>query len=90
MRKRFERGSSVFKCITCLRSTRLVGQPISSQLCPQCDELAMMENSLQDRVQTVAEIAACRDDLVKEITAKGGNVANVRKDFAILWEGVKR
>jgi hypothetical protein len=90
MRNRFKPGSSVFRCIICTRRTRLVDQPSPPTLCPQCDELAMCENSLQDGVQTVAEIAFFRDDLVKKIASKGGNFDNVRKYFKILWEGVKR
>ena len=84
-RKHFTPGSAVFTCTICERRTRLVGQPIGSRLCPQCDELAMQENSILDRCQTVAEVAPYRDELVAEIVAKGGKLGNVRKDFATLW-----
>lgn len=82
---RFERGRSVFKCATCGRSTRITTQPSGSELCEECDELAMMENSILDKCQTVAEIARFRDELIAECVKKGGDKADIEDNFATLF-----
>lgn len=82
----FERGGrGVFTCKTCDRSTRRTTQPGDSQLCGDCDELAMTENSVLDGT-AIADIAKFRDDMVEYIVRKGGNRDKLRASFATLWK----
>lgn len=85
VKRYFQRGSNVFTCSICTRRTRETTQPNGSSLCSHCDDLAMTENSVLDGVQTVEEIAQWRDQIVKQIIAKGGDSNRVRKDFGTLW-----
>lgn len=87
-KRHFTRGGrGVFTCSTCGRSTRQTTQPLDSSLCGDCDELAMTENSILDRAQTVDEIAKYRDEMVAHIVAKGGDKRKIRENFEILWTG---
>jgi hypothetical protein len=45
---RFQRGSAVFQCRNCQRSTRDTGDNGSVELCPECYELAGLENQYND------------------------------------------
>lgn len=73
----FRKGSAVFKCRVCGRGTRETGvQSTGIGTCPQCFDLAGIENEISDgactREDRLSEIA----DYVAEIKAKGGNVAD--------------
>lgn len=73
-------GGSVFACRCCTRKTRYAGQGIGTELCPQCYELAGIDNMLNDegRKATDAERAEC-NRYIAEIQAKGGNIENPKK-----------
>ena len=82
----FERGDrGVFTCYACGRSTRRTTQPAGSELCGDCDELAMTENSVLDGA-SIEEIAVFRDQLVEDIVRKGGSLDKLRANFKTLWE----
>jgi hypothetical protein len=85
-RSHFQRGSGHYKCEGCGRGTRNTGkQPGESRLCPECDDLAMEENSIHDGESTIETSAALRDRTVAEIVAKGGSAEMVRREFPTLW-----
>jgi hypothetical protein len=67
-------AGSTYKCDTCGRGTRNTGdQPIGSRLCPQCYELAGIENEISDGYRTQADAQPQIDNLMAAIRAKGGN-----------------
>lgn len=72
---RFTRlAGSTYACETCGRRTRHTGvQSLGSRLCPQCFELAGIENELADGYAALDDRRAQIDTLVAEIRAKGGN-----------------
>lgn len=68
------RDGSTFTCDCCGRTTRHTGvQSAGSKLCPQCFELAGIDNEISDGYTTVEEQRAEIDRLKAEIRAKGGN-----------------
>jgi hypothetical protein len=87
MRNTFRRApggkaATVYSCDCCGRRTRNTGaQSIGSQLCPQCFDLAGIENEISDGHATLAEHRAQIDGLLAEIEAKGGTP---REHFAAL------
>ena len=85
-RSRFQRGAGgVFSCCCCGRKTRLVSQPFGSETCPECDELAMQDNSVNDGAQTWEETKPYCEELLFNIVKKGGNAERVKADFDYLW-----
>jgi phage FluMu protein Com len=69
-------GGSTYPCAVCGRLTRHTGaQSLGSKTCPQCYELAGIENEISDRYRTQAEAQPQIDALIAEIVAKGGDVA---------------
>jgi hypothetical protein len=67
-------GGSTYKCDTCGRLTRNTGvQGLGCKLCPQCFDLAGIENEISDGYCTLAERRALIDSLLSAIRAKGGN-----------------
>lgn len=71
---KFYRGSSVFACDVCGRKTRDTGaQSLGQKICPQCYELAGIENEISDGHCTHADRIAEIEALVAEVGAKGGN-----------------
>lgn len=86
---RFRRGESTFKCHICRRGTRYTGvQSVGSSLCPECYELAGLENMVQDG-EDLGTVVAERDSLLREIAKKGGDVDMVKKCCSILWRKPK-
>src|SRR5262245_22634638 len=76
----FGRGGS-FKCDVCGRGTRHTGtQSMGSKLCPQCYDLAGIENEISDGFCTAAERQGLVAELTAEIVAKGGQLTE--------WEGL--
>ena len=65
---------STYRCDTCGRLTRYTGaQSGGSKLCPQCWDLAGIENEISDGHSTFEEKRAEIDALLAEIRAKGGD-----------------
>lgn len=74
--KKFYRGSAVFKCNVCGRSTRDTGvQSIGNKICPQCFELAGIENDISDGNTTLGAYRERIKQYLDEIVAKGGNIS---------------
>ena len=68
-------AGSTYDCDCCGRKTRNTGaQSLGSRTCPQCFELAGIENEISDGYCTPAERKGTVDTLVAEIVSKGGNV----------------
>jgi hypothetical protein len=85
-RQHFQRfGRGVFKCSVCERSTRQVDQGGDSELCPQCWDLSGIDNSVNDKAQTLSEVAVERDYLLAEAVEKGGNAEHIKSSFTYLW-----
>lgn len=72
---KFVRGSSTFACNVCGRRTRYNGsQSYGNKICPQCWDLAGLENEISDGHTT---LDAAHGDIVrmlKEVKAKGGSL----------------
>jgi len=66
-----------FKCEICGRGTRHTGvQSLGSDLCPQCFELAGIENGVSDYGdEALADYGDRVPALVAELTAKGADVS---------------
>jgi hypothetical protein len=74
--KTFRRGSSTFTCDVCKRLTRETGvQSLGSKLCPQCWDLAGIENEISDGNATLADRRDEVDQLLKHIESKGGDLS---------------
>jgi hypothetical protein len=85
-KSRFQRGAGgVFKCQCCERSTRVVDQSSDSRCCPECWELAGIDNSVNDGHQSWDEVASECNHLLEVIVKKGGNAENVKSDCDYLW-----
>lgn len=67
---------STFNCTVCGRATRHTGvQSVGSKLCPQCYDLAGIENEISDGHCEAHERRDLVAQLVAHITGKGGNPA---------------
>lgn len=85
-KRHFRRGGGgVFTCRCCDRKTRHVDQPIGSELCPECDELAGLDNMVNDDCGGLEDVIASRDAALKSIEKKGGNVEKVKRSNGYLW-----
>lgn len=83
-RQRFQRGGrGVFKCKVCGRGTREVNQS-NSRLCPECWELAGLENGVLDG-GAVEDYAQERDRLVAKAVKQGSSESKIRTEFNRLW-----
>jgi hypothetical protein len=88
-RNRFQRnGRGVFQCENCGRSTRQVDQGGDSQCCPQCWELAGIDNSVNDGAQTWTEVQSECDHLLAELVAKGGDANKAKRGLDYLWPSI--
>lgn len=77
-------AGSTYKCDCCGRGTRNTGvQSFSSMTCPQCFELAGLENEVSDGYQTTEEVRLQVEDLVAQVEAKGGNAGEWRQTFGL-------
>jgi hypothetical protein len=82
--KHFQRGGrGVYKCSICERSTREAGQG-NDRLCPECWELAGLENSVSDNGWE-DWIAAERDALVNKAVKQGSNIEKLVANFSTLF-----
>jgi phage FluMu protein Com len=69
-------AGSTYPCDCCGRLTRNTGvQGLGSKTCPQCFELAGIENEISDGYQTLEEATPQIKEYLDEIRAKGGNPA---------------
>jgi len=67
-------AGSTYACDCCGRQTRNTGaQALGSKTCPQCRELAGIENEISDGICTLADRREFIDQMLSEIRAKGGN-----------------
>lgn len=73
---RFARGSAVYECRCCKRSTRSTGRGDNEnvKLCAECYDLAGEENSLSDSGK-LYESPAFVLELIGAVAAKGGNAS---------------
>lgn len=82
MISKFHRGSSTFACNVCGRTTRDTGvQSAGNKICPQCFELAGIENEISDGYTTVAAEAKKISELIEQIVAKNGDTTEWVKTF---------
>jgi hypothetical protein len=79
---RFGKGTGAYHCEICGRLTRQTGaQSIGSKTCPQCFDLAGIENEITDGYLTLAGAQPQVITLLAEIAEKGGSVSD--------WEHLK-
>jgi hypothetical protein len=70
-------GGSTYTCDCCARLTRHTGaQALGSKLCPDCWDLAGLENEISDGVATSADHADRIRALTASLAAKGGHLRN--------------
>jgi hypothetical protein len=71
----FAKGTGVYQCQCCTRSTRSTGRGDNEnvELCAECYDLAGFENSLQDGEQLKAGDRAEIDRLIASVKEKGGD-----------------
>lgn len=86
MINKFQRGGpGVFKCRLCSRGSRETGvQALGSQLCPECYELAGLENMMIDDGFLSDPCKPEVRSLFKAAIAKGGNEGKLRENFKDL------
>ena len=78
----FRRGRSTFNCDVCGRLTRQTdAQSVGSRLCPQCWDLAGIENEVQDGYHTAQEAWGKVEPLIAEVEGKGGDASSWRETF---------
>ena len=83
--KRFYRGSTTFPCNVCGRITRDTGvQSIGNKICPQCFELAGIENDISDGHSTRVDNLDTIECYVREIISKGGDARTWHETFALV------
>lgn len=78
----FKPGRSTHPCDVCGRITRETNAvSVGSKLCPQCWDLAGIENELQDGYRTPQDAQAQAEGLIAEVEAKGGDATSWRDCF---------
>lgn len=85
--KSFQRGSSVYTCRCCGRSTR-ASRDMSEgdiQLCAQCYELAGWENTLSDMGEEELNLDVIADEF-EDLIKKGVTEAKLEATFPDLWK----
>lgn len=65
--KTFQRGSAVYKCNSCGRSTRNTGDEGNSRLCYECYELAGIDNEISDNGGMLTEDSYTKPAYVVEL-----------------------
>lgn len=84
--KTFKRGQSTFNCNICGRLTRDTGDNGQHELCPDCYELAGLDNMHNDDGEAPNEKQMKQyNDTLAFIVSKGGNADRVRKQFSYIW-----
>lgn len=79
---RFAKGSGVYKCHSCGRSTRATGANLDAvdlRLCGECYEIGGIENQISDNPNhaDVPKWEAEIEQLKARITERGGNADNL-------------
>ena len=87
--KYFERyGKGVYKCVICKRGTRVTTQG-NDDLCPECWELAGLENTVFDNGKELARewgVAKERDALFAKAVKQGSDGDKMKAQFKELFE----
>lgn len=74
--------SGVFTCRVCERQSRETGvQSMGSELCPECYELAGIENEISDGYTTLADRKDLIDTYIARIKSKGGDASEWQQIF---------
>ena len=81
----FRRGRSTFICGVCGRRTRDAGQALGAECCPECYELALLDNTVNDRAAPLAEVIAERDRLLAKAVKQGSDAARIRNEFGYIF-----
>jgi hypothetical protein len=81
---RFQRGSGVFNCAVCGRSTRVTTQD-NDNLCAECYDLAGETNALSDTGELFDKNAV---DLLNRCVERGGSVEKLLREFPEVCEHV--
>lgn len=82
---RFERGRApTFPCSICKRVTRETGNYLD--MCPECYELAGLDNMVNDNATPEAEWIGWRDALLAKAVKRGSDAERIRRCFTYLWE----
>lgn len=68
----FRKGETTFLCGVCGRRTRQTGEQAGCELCPQCNEIAGLENAINDGCETPDSVREQVERLAAEVRAKGG------------------
>lgn len=71
---RFKRGSGCFVCRMCQRQSRDTGDNGQLELCPECYEIATLENSISDYGDPDGKLAQQVEALTAQCKAKGGKL----------------
>lgn len=80
-------AGSTYQCNSCGRRTRNTGaQSLGSELCPQCWDLAGIENEISDGYTTAEKSADQIRHAVADIEAKGGDASEYRAAWPELWK----
>lgn len=86
MNKHFRRGQSTFTCNICGRLSRDTGDNGQHELCPDCYELAGLDNMHNDDGEApTPQQMAQYDATLAYIVSKGGDADKVRKQFSYIW-----
>jgi hypothetical protein len=80
---------STFVCDICKHNTRITTQPDDSHLCALCYDLAGYENSEFDGCFDQHCARAVRD-LLTQMTNRGGDLDQVKRQFTELMAAVER
>jgi hypothetical protein len=84
---RFKRGRSTYPCSICKRMTRDTGSGVDLDMCPECYELAGLDNMVNDNGTPEAEWIGWRDALLVKAVKRGSDAERIRRCFTFLWEG---
>lgn len=85
MSNKFSPGTGCFSCESCGRRTRDTGvQSIGSKICPDCYEVAGIDNAVTDGDMTNEEGLKAARRYIDRITAKGGNTDKVKAECQSL------
>ena len=76
------RHPSVFQCLSCNRETRDTGDNGAVELCPECNESALIENGICDEYYVTASALDAAKRLVHRLNQKAVNKGGVIAGYA--------